>query len=248
MENEVFDIQDLVEEAEIERRKFNRMTPPGFSWAQPLTPSVVPFDLDYFSPSFLSGLRGEYKNSVVVYPLALVLDPVTRETVVYNATGDPITIVSSGQRLRTWPEGADPSRVVLHVDLVAFEDVEPFLYVQRRIRESQAEEAARATEGESVSMRSSTAFHISGMIPLATGHVQVTVTNAIDLVEIYATTVWHTSSVAVVTWTNDLDEVVTSTNELWHAVSPSFSGIERGGRGQSLHACRMALVWIMESG
>ena len=28
---EVFDIQDLAEGAEIQRRRFNRMTPPGFS-------------------------------------------------------------------------------------------------------------------------------------------------------------------------------------------------------------------------
>jgi hypothetical protein len=31
IENEVFDIQDLAEGAEIQRRRFNRMTPPGFS-------------------------------------------------------------------------------------------------------------------------------------------------------------------------------------------------------------------------
>ena len=31
IENEVFDSQDLAKGAEIQRRRFNRMTPPGFS-------------------------------------------------------------------------------------------------------------------------------------------------------------------------------------------------------------------------
>ncbi|MDR0994112.1 MAG: hypothetical protein LBN38_06085, partial [Verrucomicrobiota bacterium] len=34
-ENEVFDLQDLAEGAEIQRRFFNRITPPGISWVQP---------------------------------------------------------------------------------------------------------------------------------------------------------------------------------------------------------------------
>ena len=36
IENEVFDVQDLAEGAEIQRRWFNRITPPGFSWVQPI--------------------------------------------------------------------------------------------------------------------------------------------------------------------------------------------------------------------
>ena len=43
-ESEVLDIHDLAEGAEIQRRMFNRMTPPGFSWIQPMFPAVVPFD------------------------------------------------------------------------------------------------------------------------------------------------------------------------------------------------------------
>ncbi|HRV30628.1 MAG TPA: hypothetical protein P5169_02880, partial [Kiritimatiellia bacterium] len=35
MGHEVLDIQDLAEGAEIQRRMFNRITPPGLSWIQP---------------------------------------------------------------------------------------------------------------------------------------------------------------------------------------------------------------------
>ncbi len=96
----------------------------------------------------------------------------------------------------------------------------------QRFCERRAEEAARIAQAESAALRRSMAFQISSIERLANGHIQLTVTNAVDLVEIYATTAWHTSSVAVVTWTNDLDEVVTGTNKLWHSVSPPFNGIE----------------------
>ena len=59
MGHEVLDIQDLAEGAEIQRRMFNRMTPPGFSWVQPMFPSVVPFDADNFDEKFLKELLGE---------------------------------------------------------------------------------------------------------------------------------------------------------------------------------------------
>ncbi|MDR0993051.1 MAG: hypothetical protein LBN38_00575 [Verrucomicrobiota bacterium] len=42
-ENEVFDLQDLAEGAEIQRRFFNRITPPGISWVQPMSPPLAPF-------------------------------------------------------------------------------------------------------------------------------------------------------------------------------------------------------------
>ena len=123
IENEVFDVQDLAEGAEIQRRRFNRMTPPGFSWVQPMFPLVVPFDAEFFDDLFLSGLLGEDKNSVAIYPLSLALDPQTRETLVYNADGLLIAVVPADPVVREWPEDADPSRVTLLLDLFPMEDV-----------------------------------------------------------------------------------------------------------------------------
>ena len=42
MEHEAYDLEDLAEGAEIQRLMFNRMTPPGFTWLQPMFPSLVP--------------------------------------------------------------------------------------------------------------------------------------------------------------------------------------------------------------
>jgi hypothetical protein len=75
IENEALNIGDLAEGAEIQRRTFNRITPPGFSWVQPMFPPVVPFDAKNFDEMFLDELLGEDKNSVAIYPLSLALDP-----------------------------------------------------------------------------------------------------------------------------------------------------------------------------
>ena len=93
IDNEIFDIQDLAEGAEVQRRRFNRMTPPGFSWVQPMFPSVVPFDAENFDEKFLGELLGEDKNSVAIYPLSLTQDPKTRETLVFNAEGKQIATI-----------------------------------------------------------------------------------------------------------------------------------------------------------
>ena len=108
IENEVFDIQDLTEGAEIQRRRFNRMTPPGVSWVQPMFPSVVPFDAENFDEKFLGELLGEDKNSVAIYPLSLALDPKTRETLVYNAGEKLIASIPPARISREWPEDATP--------------------------------------------------------------------------------------------------------------------------------------------
>ena len=75
MTAEALDFQDLAEGAEIQRRFFNRITPPGFSWIQPMFPPVVPFDAENFDDKFLDELLGEDKNSVAIYPLSLIQDP-----------------------------------------------------------------------------------------------------------------------------------------------------------------------------
>ena len=146
--NEVFDVQDLAEGAEIQRRMFNRMTPSGFSWLQPMFPPVAPFDAGYFDETFLDGLLGEDTNSVAVYPLSLVLDPKTRETLVYNAKGELIASVPSDGVSRTWPEGIDPSRVTLKLDLLPTEDAEQYLYTEDRIAETLTTYASKSARSE----------------------------------------------------------------------------------------------------
>ncbi|NBK24499.1 MAG: hypothetical protein EOM68_21030, partial [Spirochaetia bacterium] len=233
MANEVLDLQDLADGAEIQRRMFNRITPSGFSWLQPMFPSVVPFDAKYFDEAFLDGLLGEDTNSVAVYPLSLVLDPKTRETLVYNAEGDLIATVPADGVNRTWPEDADPARVTLKIDLLPSEDVEPFLYVEDRVEEflaSVASKSAKTPKAGGVVMMNmmvgNTNFGILDFQRLTNGNMQLTVTNGTEVAEVYSYTVWHTSSVDVVTYTNEQSNVVTETNTLWTPVSPTFNGLE----------------------
>ncbi|MDD2239707.1 MAG: hypothetical protein PHI93_03490 [Kiritimatiellae bacterium] len=227
--NEVFDIQDLAEGAEIQRRRFNRMTPPGFSWVQPMFPAVVPFDAENFDDKFLDELLGEDKNSVAIYPLSLALDPKTRETYVFNADGKLIAAIPADRVSREWPEDADPARVTLQLDLLPSEDVEPYLYTESRIEETLSlykttrTATSRATAAKGLGAGE---FGICGIRKTTNGTMLITVTNGLDAAEIYAYTVAHTSSVVVATWTNEYDEVITSTNVLWHPVSPPFKGIQ----------------------
>ena len=228
IEHEVFDIQDLAEGAEIQRRRFNRMTPPGFSWVQPMFPVVVPFDAENFDEKFLDELLGEDKNSVAIYPLSLTLDPKTRETLVYNADGKLIATIPADRVSREWPEDADPARVTLQLDLLPSEDVEPYLYTESRIAEYEEARTAKTKKSGGMVSRSlgTNEFGIAGIQRLTNGNMQITVTNGTDAAEVFAYTVWHTSSVSVVVWTNEFDEVMTNSHTAWHPVSPSFDGIE----------------------
>ena len=226
--NEVFDIQDLAEGAEIQRRMFNHMTPPGFSWFQPMFPPVVPSDATNFDDSFLGDLLGEDKNSVAIYPLSLALDPKTRETLVYNADGKLIATIPSDKIVRSWPEDADPARVTLQLDLLPSEDVEPYLYTESRVEESIASAAKITAKSGGPAMKSlgTNEFGICNIQKLTNGNIRLTVTNGTDIAEVFAYTVLHTSSVVVVTWTNEESNVVTDTNTVWTPVSPPFNGIE----------------------
>ena len=228
IENEVFDIQDLAEVAEIQRRFFNRITPPGFSWLQPMFPPVVPFDATNFDDSFLDDLLGEDKNSVAIYPLSLALDPKTRETLVYNADGKLIATIPADKTSRTWPEDADPARVTLQLELLPAEDVEPYLYTESRVEEFIASAAKKSAKVGGPAKRSlgASEFGICNIQKLTNGNMRLTLTNGTDAAEVYAYTVLHTSSVVVVTWTNEQSNVVTDTNTLWTPVSPPFNGLE----------------------
>jgi len=228
IENEVFDIRDLAEGAEIQRRRFNRMTPPGFSWVQPMFPPVVPFDSENFDEKFLGELLGEDKNSVAIYPLSLTLDPKTRETLVYNADGKLIAAIPADRVSREWPEDADPARVTLQLDLLPSEDVEPYLYTESRIVEYEETRTAKTKKSSGMALRSlgASEFGIAGVQRLTNGNTQITVTNGTEAAEVFAYTVWHTSSVSEVVWTNEFDEVLTNSHTAWHPVSPAFDGIE----------------------
>lgn len=219
IENEVFDIQDLAEGAEIQRLMFNHMTPPNFSWFQPMFPSVVPFDAADFTGSFLDGLLGEDENSVAIYPLSLVLDPKTRETLVYNTEGKLIASIPAGKTSDVWPEGADPARVTLLLDLLPSEDVEPYLYVDARITETLSAAKTRTPKAGGISLKSLGLgeFGICTIQKLTNGNMQVTVTNGDAVAETFTYTVLHSAS-----------NVVTSngTFTLWTPLSPSFNGIE----------------------
>ena len=229
--NEAFDIQDLAEGAEIQRRMFNRITPPGCSWLQPMFPPVVPFVAENFDAKFLNELIGEDKNSVAIYPLSLALDPKTRETLVYNAEGKLIASIPDEKNLRSWPEDADPARVTLQLDLLPAEDVEPYLYTEDRVAESTASgisKLSKAPKAGGFVMKSLSAgqFGIADIKKQTNGNMRLTVTNGTNFVEVYSYTIWHTSLVVVVTWTNEDSNVVTDTNTLWTPVSPTFNGLE----------------------
>ena len=231
MTNEALDVQDLAEGAEIQRRAFSRMTPPGLSWVQPMFPLTLPFDSTNYDEKFLDALLGEDRNSVAVYPLTLALDSKTRETWIYNAEGKPIATLPSEKTSRAWPEGSDPARVVLRLDLLPAEDVEPYLYAEDRIAATVAafsEKAAKSARKEAVAKSSLSGgqFGFADARKLTNGNFRLTVTNGTAAAEIYSFTVWHTSSTVVSTWTNDLDEVVVSTNVVWMPVSPPYDGLE----------------------
>ena len=231
MAHEALDVQDLAEGAEIQRRTFNRMTPPGLAWVQPMFPMAVPFDAVNFDDKFLDELLGEDRNSVAVYPLTLALDPKTRETWIYNADGKLIGSAPSDGSSRAWPEDADPSRVTLKLDLLPAEDVEQYLYTEGRIAETLAAYSAKATKSSrtgGIVLKSLTPgqFGIANIQHLTNGNFRLTVTNGGAVAEVYSYTVWHTSSVTIGPWENDEGVTNIGTDTLWTAVSPSFNGLE----------------------
>ncbi len=229
MGHKVIDIQDLAEGAEIQRRMFNRITPPGLSWTQPMLPLVAPFDADYFDERFLDELLGEKKKSVVMYPLALIQDPKTRATLIYNAKGALVVAIPSDGVAREWPEGGDPARVTLQLDLRPAGDVGPSLYTERRLVRTPAHRDA-SQAGAPVNAAAGRwrggKFGIADIRRLSNGNMRIIVANGADVAEVYAYTVWQTPRVSVAVWTNEYDEVITSTNVLWRSISPPFRGIE----------------------
>ena len=249
MSEEVLDLQDLARWAEIQRRMYNRITPPGGALFQTMSPPIVPFDSANYADEFLKELLGEDQYSVAVYPLSLALDPKTRETLVYNADGKLIAAVSKNNAFPAVAEGEDPSRVTLRLDLLPSEDVEPYLYVERRVSESLAAvEAEEDSEGGGMMMMipGSTNFGIVDFQSQTNnGSMRLTVTNSAGTAEVFSYTVWHTAAVVVVTWTNEQSNVVTDTNTLWYPVSPPYNGMESAWTNRTTNlACTNGVgVW-----
>jgi hypothetical protein len=136
------------------------LLPPGpeVSVALPLGGRVVPFDWKRFPKEFVAGLEGRWENSVPVYDLGLAEDPLTHETLFYNAAGAPIlrlpapvwsdpadlrltlaslygVVPGSSDSLlldaRLW----DPARLQAHLTLIRPEDVEYYLYAEAKVRD-----------------------------------------------------------------------------------------------------------------
>ena len=124
--------------------------------------------------------------------------------------------------------GADLSRACFRLDLLPMEDVEPYLYTERRIAEYNEAQTADATKADGTALRGlgSNEFGIAGIQRMSNGNMQITVSNGLDSAEVFAYTVWHTSSVSVVVWTNEYDEVLTNSHTAWHPTAPAFDGIE----------------------
>ncbi len=165
-------IQDLADEAEAQRSYFDRITPPGIRLTQPMMPPVVPFDDADFANSFLEGLLGEDVNSVAVYPLSICLDPLTCNTLFFNADGRLIATLPGEKSSRTTAADSDPSRVTLLLDLLPAEDVEPFLYAESRIEESIQAASLRSLAGSSMTLKSLGPAHlgVSAIQPLTGMH------------------------------------------------------------------------------
>ena len=89
MAHQVADVYDLEQYFVEEQYFFLPMTPPAedFILRQPGSPYVLPFTWEKFPAEFVKGLSLEYENSVPVYPVTILEDPKTRETVFLNADG-----------------------------------------------------------------------------------------------------------------------------------------------------------------
>lgn len=138
---------------------------------QPGLPTILPFDWEHFPPVFNKALSFEYENSVPVYPVTIVEDFSTRETIFLNAKDESIFVLPppkdydpslflrlqfptlysgrySHEQLVLWQSLYDPARIRIRVRLLPLEYVEPYLYVAERLTEEAALSAAsRADSG-----------------------------------------------------------------------------------------------------
>lgn len=167
MSHQVGDVYDLEQYFTDGQYTFLPLVPPAedFILRQPGIPTVLPFTWEKFPDQFVKGLVPEYENSVPVFPVTIIEDPATRETVFFNgedkeiyalppAPGyDPFAHLKSikpglysgkysSDEVYSWQKLYDPARVQIRAKLISPDDVEPYLYVAAKL----AEEAAKAAE------------------------------------------------------------------------------------------------------
>lgn len=148
-------IEDLLTE---QQATFLPITPPApeLILAQPWIPDVVPFSTKEFPADFLKSLPGYYEYSVPVYPLTVIEDPKTRETVFFNSDGkefysltppygyDPFDVLRqkwpwlfdgkhSADEVELYKALYDPARIQLTAKLISEDDVEHYLYAKARV-------------------------------------------------------------------------------------------------------------------
>jgi hypothetical protein len=169
MSHQVGDVYDLEQYFTDGQYTFLPLVPPAedFILRQPGIPLVLPFTWEKFPDQFIKGLVPEYENSVPVFPVTILEDPTTRETVFFNGEDmeiyalppapsyDPFAYLKaikpglfsgkySGDEVYSWQKLYDPARVQIRAKLISPDDVEPYLYVATKL----AEEAAKAAEEE----------------------------------------------------------------------------------------------------
>jgi uncharacterized protein (DUF2141 family) len=191
------------------------LLPPGPEVAitLPLGGRVVPFDWKRFPTEFVARLEGRWENSVPVYDLTLAEDPLTHDTLFYNAAGEPIlrlpalpwsdptdleaalaalygvipgSIDASLQDARLW----DPSRLLARLTLIRPEDVEYYLYAEARVRDYAISMEASASPPVMMLMGGSSDLYFSA-VQRATNGIKLSISLPIGFtnrVDIFAST------------------------------------------------------------
>jgi len=154
METEVTDIYELEGYFSDQQKFFLPMIPPAADLIlnQPGFPTVLPFDWKNFPDEFNKQLTFEYENSVPIYPVTIIEDAATRETIFLNAGQEVIFVLSpstgydpfvylrnifpglyskpyTGDQIARWQSLYDPARIRISARLIPTEYVEPYLYV-----------------------------------------------------------------------------------------------------------------------
>ncbi len=171
MSAQVSDIHGLEQFFFDQQDVFLPIVPPDPDFTLRQTASqALPFDPKSFPAEFVESLTLEYENSVPVYPVTILEDPISRETVFLNVDGkkiyslppvtgyDPFVYLKwlmpglysgaySPDEVYLWQKLYDPARVQVSVKLLPLEYVEPYLYAQAKIAEAAAEEAEKSGGG-----------------------------------------------------------------------------------------------------
>ncbi|MBU0679554.1 MAG: thrombospondin type 3 repeat-containing protein [Verrucomicrobia bacterium] len=155
MSSKLTGIADLEDRFRDEQDTLIPVLPPGegFILRQGIGARVLPFDMTDFPKEFNDGLVGEYKNSVLTYPVTVAEDQETRaalfvnsnEEVIYSLPAsddyDPYAylfhlypLIGTGTYPRWWISMQyalwDPSRIEVSITLVEEDDLELYLYAE----------------------------------------------------------------------------------------------------------------------